>query len=255
MLLTEGVWQMADGRMSEWQRNILSQERLSKKEKKKRANGAKVQLYFCFSSSFLFFSLPNLSSMFFCISQKKILYEKKWEKKERKQFLYQSYLKKKERKKRSPVYKKLKRNTHTTWNIQIWAFSISAIMPSLPSLPHSKIKSQTWSRVSKKNSQKIKFGFWPQAKQNNFGTKEIMVDSKMRVEKNWWSKGTTTFVFLFSSSSLHPKGLFFSAIFCHFLPFCYLPYLVCVLKLLLFWKPESSVSNKKLLWFFFALSL
>jgi len=46
--------------------------------------------------------------------------------------------------------------------------------------------------VSKKNSQKIKFGFWRQAKQNNFGTKEIMADGRR------WSKGTvTTFVVLF----------------------------------------------------------
>jgi len=58
-LVTKGDGRMAEWQ-NEWQRNIFSQERLSKKEKEKRANRAKVQ-YFYFSSSFfsvLFFTQP-----------------------------------------------------------------------------------------------------------------------------------------------------------------------------------------------------
>jgi len=78
MLLTEGVWQMADGRMSEWQRNILSQERLSKKEKKKRANGAKVQLYFCFSFLFFSFLYPTFLVCSFVLVKKKYYMKKNY---------------------------------------------------------------------------------------------------------------------------------------------------------------------------------
>jgi len=198
--------------MAEWHGRAFHQEKLSKKKKKKRANEARYN-YICFSFLFFPFLYPTfLGYLFVLKSKKKKLYVKKWEKKERKKFLYQSWLEKKEKrkKKRSPVYKKLKRNTYTTWKIQIWAYSISAIMPSLPSLPTPKKILNYDVGWVKKIHKKYNLVSGPKPSRIILGLKRLWQMAE------WWSKGTvTTFVVFFSSSFLHPEGLFFSTIFCH----------------------------------------
>ena len=111
-------WQ--NDKMAEWQNDMTEKYPFTKKDFQKRKRKKELMKqrynYICFSSSFLFFPLLNLSSMFFCVSQKKILHEKNGKKGEKK-ISMSITLEKKGKKKKDLQFTKNGREIHTPHEI------------------------------------------------------------------------------------------------------------------------------------------